>query len=118
MHQLQQLLSQLSAAPDLAQFDSADTYSKLRQLAKQHSASNTELLLLQSSALRNGLQLLQQAMEQQQDVPRWAMLVVKEVQLLLMSSTASPSADAGQQHSETQSTDSGESSFGTLYDGQ
>lgn len=59
LHQLQQLLSQLSAAPDLAQFDSADTYSKLRQLAKQHSASNTELLLLQSSALRNGLQLLQ-----------------------------------------------------------
>jgi hypothetical protein len=63
--QLQQLLSQLAAAPDSAQLASEGTYSKLRQLRMQQPTSSVELCVLLASALQNGLQLLQQAVDQQ-----------------------------------------------------
>jgi hypothetical protein len=83
--QFQQLLSDLAAAPDLAQYRSADVYSRLMQLKKHQPASSVELLLLLASVLQKGLQLLHSALEQQLVVDRQFLLTTTEVITLLGS---------------------------------
>lgn len=81
--QLQKLLLQLGAAPDLAMF--AGRYCRVKQLRRQLPNSSTEQLLLEAAALSNGLQKTEPMLYKEVDLPRDAVQCIGELMLMLAS---------------------------------
>jgi hypothetical protein len=83
--QLQQLLAQLSAAPDLSMF-SSKYCSRVKQLRVhvQRPDISTELLLLVARTLSNGLQHLEPLLQTQTELPDEAVKCIGELLVLLV----------------------------------